>query len=206
MKITRSDQSHLVIVDFPYLIGVIAFPAAAFMLAVTIRAIANHSSAGDIVGPIIGALMFFFGGVVFTKRSEFDFDLVARKLTWRRRGLFTNIGGIVPLDEIRCATVQSRNDGDSGLTYRVVLLLTRSGDRSEIPLTEPYDGNGLRAEKVRSAINQALQIKLGPNQQMENDILELALAGRKIDAIALARTRYGYNLTQAKEFVEGLTT
>jgi hypothetical protein len=76
----------------------------------------------------------------------------------------------------------------------------------KIPLTETHSGNGLRAEKVRSVINQALEVKLGPNQQMENDILELALAGRKIDAIALAQARYGYNLTQAKKFVEGLTS
>ena len=202
MRITRSDHRNLVIVDFPYLIGVIAFPCAALMLCLAVQAIAKHGPAGDIVGTIIGALMFFCGGAVFTKRSEFDFDFVSRKLTWRRRGLFTNIGGVLPLDQITGATVQSIDDHDGGMTYRVALHTT-SG--RPIPLTQAYDGNRDIADRVRTAINDALKVTLDANQQIENDILELALTGRKIDAIALARTRYGYDLTKAREFVEGLS-
>lgn len=201
MRITRSDHRNLVIVDFPYLIGVIAFPCAAFMASIAVQAIARHSHTGDIVGPILGALLFFGGGAVFTKRSEFDFDFVSRKLTWRRRGLFTNAGGVVPLDQIKSATVESTSDSDSGMTYRVALRTT-SGP---IPLTESYDGNREIADRVRTVINEALKVTLDQSEQIENDILELALAGRKIDAIALARTRYGYDLTKAKQFVEELS-
>jgi len=58
------------------------------------------------------------------------------------------------------------------------------------------------AEWIRTAINSVLNP--APAKEMENDIQELALAGRKIDAIHLARIRYGYDLAQAKSFVEGL--
>jgi hypothetical protein len=203
MRITRSDPRNLVIADFPYLIGVIAFPAAVFMVGSAIVMLARGQHTGDIVGAAIGALLFFFGGAVFTKRSTFDFDLAARTLTWRRRGIFTNIGGVVALDQIRCATVQSCNSGDGDLTYRVALLTQSAG---EIALTDSYDGNRELADRVRTAINDALEINLDVNEQIETDILELARAGRKIDAIALTRKRYGYDLTQAKQFVDDLTS
>jgi hypothetical protein len=200
MRITRADNRRLTVVDFPWLIGVVAFPCAAVMLGVAIAAIVKDRGPSQIAGPIIGALMFFAGGAVFTKRSEFDFDLVAKTLTWRRRGVFTNIGGVLPLDQIRSATVESES-GDGGLTYRVALH-TQAGT---IPLAESYDGNRAPADRVRAAINDALHLNLDAHQQIETDILELALAGRKIDAIAMARQRYGYDLKQAKDFVEGLS-
>ena len=40
--------------------------------------------------------------------------------------------------------------------------------------------------------------------EKENHILDLALAGQKIDAIKAARAVYGYDLAQAKKMVEGL--
>jgi hypothetical protein len=144
--------------------------------------------------------MFFFGGAVFTKRSEFNFDFVQKNLTWRRRGLFTNTGGIVPLEQITRAAVESHQD-DSVTTYRVVLKTAHGS----VPLTDSYSSNRETADRIRTAINDALKLTSTPSEQIETDILDLALAGRKIDAIALARQRYGYDLTQAKQFVEGLT-
>jgi hypothetical protein len=41
--------------------------------------------------------------------------------------------------------------------------------------------------------------------EKENHILDLVLAGQKIDAIKAARAVYGYDLAQAKKMVEGLT-
>lgn len=202
MRIVRSDQRRLLIIDFPWLIGLIAFPCAVVMLGHAIALLAHREHhTGDLVGATLGAVMFFLGGAVFTKRSEFDFDLIGRKLTWRRRGLFTNIGGVVPLDQIRHAAVESLPDRDGGPTYRVCLRTT-SGP---IPLTDAYDSNGAKAESIRAVINEVLNVPVTRSEQIENDILELAIAGRKIDAIALARQRYGYTLAQARDFVDGLS-
>jgi|SRR5688500_2545154 len=200
MRITRSDTRRLVVVDFPYLIGAICFPCAAFMGGRAALLLWRGDWSGDLCGLSVGALLFFLGGTLGTKRSEFDFDLVERKLRWKRRGLFTNTGGVVPIDQIRHASVESMSsDGD--YTYRVVVH-TNSG---AIPLTEAYDGNRDKADRVRTAINDALQLKLDADKQLETDILDLTLAGRKIDAIGLARQRYGYDLTTAKDFVESLS-
>lgn len=205
MRITRSDNRKLVIVDFPYLIGVIAFPVAAFLLghggvAVYRASFRAGASAVDIVAPLAGALFCFVIGAIFTKRSEFDFDFVDRKLRWKRRGLFTNTRGVIPLDQIRSATLQSHWSSNDGRTYRIAVL-TAAGD---VPLTESYSAGEEKPKRIRDAINTALQVSVGEGEQMENEILDLALAGRKIDAIALARQRYGYDLAQAKQFVEGL--
>ena len=201
MRITRSDNRRLVMVDFPWFLGLVFFPTAALMLVVTVVAIAKGLSASQITGPLISGLLSFAVAAAFTKRCEFDFDLVAKKLTWRHRGLFTNAGGVVPFEQIRSAAVESSSDNDGGLTYRVILR-TRDGT---IPLTESYNGNRDIVDRFRSAIVAALQLNLHANAQIETDILELARAGRKIDAIAL-RERYGYDLAAAKAFVEQLTT
>jgi hypothetical protein len=199
VKIVRSDARSLVIVDFPYLIGAVAFPCALFLLVRAILFVAEGGPRGDVIGCSLGGLMFFMGGAVFTKRSAFEFDLVRRRLTWSRRGLFTRAGGTLPIDEIRSATVQSLNNGDTP-TYRVALL-TAGG---KIPLTDAYSGGRQRADAIRSAINDALKLNVDANVQVESDILELARAGRTIDAVKLTRERYGYDLAQAKQFVDEL--
>jgi len=196
MKIAQQDQSALIIEDFPYLIGAIAFPAALFMLYQAIATVVRGGRTRDVIGAGIATLLFFFGGAVFTKRSVFEFDLVHRQLRWKRSGLFSRQHGLVPFDQIRTATVQSLS-GDTP-TYRVAML-TQDG---EIPLTDAYSAGIEPAERIRTAINSVLNV--APTNEMENDIQELALAGRKIDAIHLARIRYGYDLAQAKSFVEGL--
>jgi hypothetical protein len=196
MKITQQDQSALIIEDFPYLIGAITFPLALFGLyhaiAITVRSGLTRNG----VGAAISACLAFLIGAVFTKRSVFEFDLVQRQLRWKRGGLFGSSHGLVPFDQIRSATVQSLS-GDAP-TYRVAVL-THEG---EIPLTDAYSAGSEPSESIRTAINKVLDA--APANEMENDIQELALGGRKIDAIRLARTRYGYDLAQAKEFVEGL--
>ena len=215
MRITRSDNDALVIVDFPYWIGAIAFPTAAIMLAAAAVALYWRSAAaaaaavgrpaplGDIVGPAVGALICFAGGAFFTKRSEFRFDRAARLLTWRRRGLFTRVGGVLPFDQVRRALVDAHADGDGGPTYAIVLAT----DAGRIPLTDAYwSGARAKYDAIRDAINATLSVATTADEQVETEILELALAGRKIDAVALARKRYGYDLAQAEQFVDGLAT
>jgi len=59
----------------------------------------------------------------------------------------------------------------------------------------------LAAEKTSRDFAGLAQLS---REEQENRLLELAESGDKIGAIAAARRIYGYNLAQAKEFVEGL--
>jgi hypothetical protein len=198
VKITRDNQT-LTLTDFPYVIGVVAFPVAAFMVYHAARAFRDGNPTRDVVGAAFGALFFFAGGAVFTQRNHFHFDLITRQLHWSRRGLFTRAGGALPFDQIRHAVVQSSGAADSdGHTTRAVLVLA---DGSHLPLTRAYT-TGTASQRARTAINEALAV---PATTLEDDIRQLALAGQKIDAIRLARTHYGYDLAQARDFIDALT-
>lgn len=197
MKITRHNDDALTIVDFPWLIGAIGLPVSLACFYESVATLVRGERLGETFGAAVGGLVFFFVAAVFTVRSSFHFDLKTRQLTWSRRGRFTQTGGVIAFDRIRGAVLQSINS-DEGLSYRVTIL-TQSG---EIPISIAYSGNAKKHESARDAINQALDLTVASPD--ENDIRELARSGRKIDAISLARTRYGYDLTRAKEFVEGL--
>jgi hypothetical protein len=195
MRITR-DNRALTLTDFPYLIAVIAFPAAAALACHAAIAFHQGHPTRDVVGATFAALFFFAGGALFTQRSHFEFDCAARQLHWSRRGLFTRAAGTLPFDQIRHAIVQSTNSGNSATT-RVVLVLA---DNSHLPFTRAYS-SGTSAERARTAINEILAV---PATAPDDDILQLVLAGNKIDAIRLARTHYGYDLAQAKAFIDSL--
>ena len=195
VKITRNNHS-LTLTDFPYLIGVIAFPAAAAMAYHAARAFHEGHPTRDVVGAAFGTFFFFIAGALFTQRSHFEFDSAARQLHWSRHSLFTHAAGTLPFDQIRHAVVQSSDSGNSATT-RVVLVLA---DNSHLPFTRAYS-SGSAAERARTAINEILAV---PATTPDDDILQLVLAGNKIEAIRLARTHYGYDLTQAKAFIDSL--
>jgi hypothetical protein len=202
VRITRDDHRQLVIVDFPWAIGAIAFPMALFLAGCSVVALAKHARPGNIAGPAIGALLAFCCGAVFTKRSEFVFDFISHQLSWRRRGLFTNVGGVVPLAQIRGASVEANhNNGDGGPTFRVVIQT----DAGPLPLTDASSSNQKAHDRIRDRINSAMKVTVDADQQEDSRILELAIAGDKIEAVKLARVRYGYGLAEAKAFVEGLS-
>jgi hypothetical protein len=197
MKITRQDSSALVVVDFPWILGLVAFPSALALLYATVSAAVRRAGIGQVL--ICGASGLFVTliAALLVKRCVFDFDLVRREVTWRRRGIFGLRTGTVPFDRIRGAVVQSMNSGN-GTTYRIALI-TRDGD---VPLTQAYSTGAQRPQRVCETINRVLNFD--PQIAMEDEILALAQSGKKIDAIRLARERYGYDLAKAKDFVEGL--
>jgi hypothetical protein len=134
-------------------------------------------------------------------RSEFTFDLLARRLTWTRRGPFSRTGGVVPFEQIRYAfTERSYADGDAD-TFCVTLRT----DAGALSLSPFYTSGQGRFDSIRDTINTALGRRFGDLELMESHILELARAGKKRLAIQYAQKRYGYDLTQAKAYVAGLT-
>ena len=85
-------------------------------------------------------------------RSVFRFDLVERKLRWKRTGLFTRVGGVIPFIDIHGAAVQSHWSNDDGRTYRVTLRTT-VGD---MPITETYSSGEERPLRICTLINDTL--------------------------------------------------
>ena len=163
MRITRSDARHLVIVDCPWLIPALGFPLAAFMLTLAgtaLRRAMNQpdfpwfgTGSGGLWGAGFAGLLSAAVSAAFTFRCEFAFDLAARRLTWSRRTLLRKTGGVLPFDQIDHAFTERSTGGEGGDTFRVSLR-TPLG---VLPLSSAYGSNQAHYERVRDAINAALQ-------------------------------------------------
>jgi hypothetical protein len=155
MRITESHDRRLVIVDFPYVIALFAFPFAAALFVMALDAAVRRVGTPQTLGAFAAAVMCFLVGAALTKRSVFDFDLVEKKLTWRRRGVFTSKGGVVPFEQICDVTVDRCNNSDGDDTYGLMLHL-RAGQSIEV--SDIYTSNRRPIEEARAAVIDALQL------------------------------------------------
>src|SRR5688572_318199 len=155
MRITESHPRRLVIVDFPYVIALFAFPFAAALLVMAIDAAVRRVGTAQTLGAFAAAVMCFLVGAGLTTRSEFVFDLVAKQLTWRRRGLFTSKGGVVPFEQIRAVIVDRCNDSDGDDTYGLVLHLHAG---KPVAVSDIYTSNRRPIDEARAVIAAALQL------------------------------------------------
>lgn len=132
---------------------------------------------------------------------RFHFDGLKRRVFWQRKNLFRTRTGELGFDEITEVRLASLSDperrkGKNQQCYRVVLA-TAAGD---LPLSNVWTANLRKETQIAEAIC-ALLGKCSP-VTVENSVDELVAAGQKIDAIKLARERFGLNLTQAKKLVD----
>jgi hypothetical protein len=208
MKITRADADRLILVDFPFWVGLIFFPLSLlylvrFLMLVT----AQPRQPGQWLVRLAAFAVCFTGASMFTQRSVFDFDLAARELRWRRRGLFTRAGGSVPLDDIRsvnlecCRNTNSNSKGRPRLCYRIVLH-TAAGD-GVLPLTQAYRSarDGGHIHQMREQITRALKLPL-PN--VADDVAELLKADRKTDAALMLSVLEDVDIGVAEKRVDAM--
>lgn len=165
MRITRSDEMQLVVVDCPWIIPALAFPTASMMLSFAALAFTRAMSkpdfpwfgtwSGGLWGSLFSGLLSGCLAIAFTFHEKYVFDLAARQLNWRRRTLFSTTTGVVPFDQIAYAVTQCNRDND-GDTFRVALKT----DAGLLPLTSVYTSNQRRFDHIRDQINAALKVKI----------------------------------------------
>jgi hypothetical protein len=200
MHVKRFDDQRLVIVDFPFWIGLICFPLSFLFLCLFLAHLLNgERRIQDWFTSLFGFSITFACAAVFTKRSVFDFDLASRQLSWHRRGIFGRRSGQVPFSDIRSVNVECcASSRQRRLCYRVALHAATT----TIPLTESYSsGQNKHCNSVRAQIARALGTDI-PN--VDDDILALALAGRTRDAALFAGAHYDLDDSKAKRFVDDL--
>lgn len=132
---------------------------------------------------------------------RFHFDGLKRRVFWRRKNLFrtrTGEAGFDEISEVRLASLSDpeRRKGKNQTCYRVVLA-TATG---ELPLSNVWTANLRKETQIAEAISSLLG--KGSPVTVENSVDELVAAGQKIDAIKLARERFGLNLTEAKKLID----
>jgi len=201
MKIVRADAAELKIEDFSLLPWLVYFPASLFILyKVAARFYAQRLFDGDFFGALAAGLAFLFAVAVFGERSTFCFRRQERRVVWSRKGLLGRKGGVLPFAQIRKALIQTGRSSEQSGTCRVTLLT----DAGELPLSRFYHGGEKgKCEEIARAIRTVLEQRR--DSLIEDSIVELVVAGNKIEAVKLAREHYGMSLTEARSFVEKLS-
>jgi hypothetical protein len=210
MHIKRNDEERIVIVHFSWMAAVIGqLPA---VVLIWLAASGNfHPAKNQPVGSFWLCALFFVLFAVgwdalllwFAELSDFNFDLMERRLVWSRRNVFRKKAGIIPFDQIRGATVDILSSSN-GTSYRLVI----NSQAGTVPVTSSYTGRGRPSVakelgRIAETVNAAL--KTNPASEMEDQILALAAAGQRLAAVQLARQRYGGDLNRASRFVDELT-
>jgi hypothetical protein len=154
----------------------------------------GNAETGKLIGASISAAMFLGAGAVFYERSRFVFDPGTRTVGWSRRRLNSEKSGRLSFDQITGVVLQ-RSSSERNATQRIALETTAG----ELPVTIAYGGS----DQHLADVAQAIKAVLGQHGDLSDDSIRAALAaGRKIEAIAMARTIHGLDLTDAKKLVD----
>lgn len=132
---------------------------------------------------------------------RFHFDGMKRRVFWRRKNFFRTRTGELGFDEITEVRLASLSDperrkGKKQQCYRVVLA-TATG---ELPLSNVWTANLRKETQIAEGICALLG--KGSPVTVESSVDELVAAGQKIDAVKLARERFGLGLTEAKKLID----
>ncbi len=141
MKIfTEGPVLHLV--DSNRSVAWVLLAAGGLCLGRLVYGLVNHASVpGEVGGLSFAVGLFLLGGIMFGRKGDFQFDTYARKLIWRRGGLFGQKGGAVPFEDIVEVRVESTRIGAGDgnvMGYRLVLRL--QGAEPPVPPKIPMDG------------------------------------------------------------------
>jgi hypothetical protein len=154
----------------------------------------------QLIGGTIALVLFAIGTVVCYEDNTFTFDLAKRVLAWRTNRLLRRQQGTMPLADVESVVIERgpTMSTSSSSTHRLVLV-TKQG---KIPLSNAYLGT---LDSVNQQLAAEIQELIGkPADVDEASLREMVRAGRKIDAIAYARQRYGFSLEDAHNLVESI--
>lgn len=201
MKISRVDSSNLIIKDTPLYPGIVWLPVCAFVLYKLVeRLTLSLELDRDLFGMLAAIIIPLIAVGLMNEFTTFHFNIGERTLYWKRAGLFGRKKGSLPFSDIRKVIIETSSQRLT-TTYRLAIA---AGDGS-IPMTRYFNG-GERYKKELESIAELIDGALGRDHKrfIEDSILELVAAGKKIDAVRLAREHYKLGLTEAVKFIDEL--
>lgn len=197
MKIVRTTESELVAVDSGLFLCVLLAVLGLILLAVGIVS-GKHAT-------FFGAVFFLFAAGVCLRRTAFVFDRTRGIASWQKRRLFTVTSGEIPFGDISDIGFDAMPGQKGGTTYRLIVI-TAAG---RVPMSDMYGGGQKYYETVRDAIVEFLAgsgspVKAAAAGKWDDESLLRAMIqqGRRLDAIALVRSKENLDLLHAKERVE----
>jgi hypothetical protein len=209
VKLEQDPDGSLIVWENP--VGLrsllIAFGAAVLM-AVFLAQPPDHTR--RLLGTI-GALLPLAGAALL-ERVRFEFDVARQQLRWQRRSWLRARSGELAFGEIRDVQVGMRREysSDSRMAPEVpayfVTLITSAGP---LRLSDRMYAEESRQRAIAGAIRVVLRLPAAAaaapvGNGIDPEIARLAASGETIEAVKLARTRLGLDLTAAKQLVEQL--
>lgn len=209
MKVSRVDSNNLIIKDAPLYPGIVFLPWSAFAFYKLVEHLSRSMDPDrELFGTLASAVIPLIAVGLMNEFVSFHFNIGERTLSWKRTGLFGRKGGTVLFSDIRKVVIETSSEHSrvSTTTYRLAI---KTNDDS-IPMTRYYSG-GERYKKELESIAELIDGALGREGRdhkrfIEDSILELVAAGRRIDAVRLAREHYKFGLTEAKRFIDELSS
>jgi len=206
MKIGRVDSSNLIIKDAPLYPGIVWLPVSVFAFyKLAERLSSSMDPDKELFGILAAAVIPLIGVGLMNEFVRFHFNIGERTLSWKRTGLFGRKGGTVLFADIRKVVIETSSEHSrvSTTTYRLAVT-TNDGN---IPMTR-YFKAGERYKKELESIAELIDGALGRDHKrfIEDSILELVATGRRIDAVRLVREHYRFGLTEAKRFIDELSS
>jgi hypothetical protein len=202
MRIASQSPTELVVKDSTLWISALCGAAA---LATVYFSIAKHEPRS-----LLGGAFFLLFTIVFARHTVFTFDGMQRIVRWSGYKPFHSTSGSVSFDEIADITVETSSGGNNVPTYRLSLK-TADG---LVPMAFVYSGSNDGYASLRGTILALIKPGLqgtpadAPNASgvipgdLDSSIRSLLLQGRKIDAIALLRTRERIGLIEAVKRID----
>ena len=202
MRISKADPYNLIVKDNPLYPGVIFVPLIFFMLYKLVERLGRSTDLDqEFFGMLAAVIIPFVGVGVMNVFTRFHFNIGERRLYWRRVGLFGFKCGTVNFSDIKKAVLESTS---GGFRYHATIRLALVTTDGTIPMTRYDSGTSFKAdcESAAKLIHAALGKDHG--KFIEDSILELVSAGKKLQAVRLAKEHYGFGLTEAKKFIDEL--
>lgn len=202
MRIASQSPTELVVKDSTLWISALCGAAA---LATAYFALAKHQPRG-----LLGGAFFLLFTIAFARHTVFTFDGMQRMVRWSGYKPFHSASGSISFDEIADITVETSFGGNNVPTYRLSLK-TANG---LVPMAFVYSGSNDGYASLRRTILALIKPGLqetpadAPHASgaipgdLDSAIRSLLLQGRKIDAIALLRTRERIGLIEAVKRID----
>ncbi|MGA3371961.1 MAG: hypothetical protein ABSC48_09390 [Terracidiphilus sp.] len=199
MRIVRQNEQELVVRDSMIWLSVFF---ALVSLPMIYAALAHGTK-----GIQYPAGVFLLIALFCLRKKTFVFDARQRIVRWHGIRVLRTYSGSMPFSEITEIGTETMPSPHGQTLYRLTLITARGST----PISDGYGGGGQWFEKIREAIvafvkpdapSVAGAASTAGDSGLDASIRSLLAQGRKIDAIALARTRENLDLTQAVQRVK----
>jgi hypothetical protein len=206
MKILRHTQQELVVVDSMIWLAVFFALVSSPMLYAALV----HGTKG-IQYP---AGVFLLIALFCLRKKTFVFDARQRIVRWQGIRILKLYSGSMPFSDIKEIGTETMPSPHGQTLYRLTLITAQG----VTPLSDNYGGGGQWLEKIRAAIAGFLKqdapsiagaasvpddLEVG-GSDLDASIRSLLVQGRKIDAIALLRSKEKIGLSQAVQRIDEL--